>query len=121
VNDNMAAEAVAGRYLVQAAKQARDKQLADIVESAGQRPQVASVLSTAMNGRTMHCLRRLPRPVQLWISGHGPRMSFAPFTHSISLTLVQAGGGQMLRIDLREAAVVQNPTSGGGLGDVAEE
>lgn len=33
----------------------------------------------------------------------------------------QAGGGQMLRIDLREAAVVQNPTSGGGLGDVAEE
>lgn len=62
---------VNSRSISTAAKQARDKQLADIVESAGQRP--------------------------------------------------QAGGGQMLRIDLREAAVVQNPTSGGGLGDVAEE
>jgi serine/threonine-protein kinase SRK2 len=33
-----------------------------------------------------------------------------------------AGGGQLVRIDLREAAVVQNPTSGGGgLADLAEE
>ena len=33
--------------LAQAAKQARDKQLADIVESAGQRPQVGSVPALA--------------------------------------------------------------------------
>lgn len=44
VNVSVAAEAFAGRCLEQAAKQARDKQLADIVESAGQRPQVGCVL-----------------------------------------------------------------------------
>ncbi len=33
-----------------------------------------------------------------------------------------AGGGQLMRIDLREAAVVQNPTANeGGLHDLAEE
>lgn len=32
-----------------------------------------------------------------------------------------AGGGTITRIDLREAAVVQNPTAAQGLQDLAEE
>ena len=32
-----------------------------------------------------------------------------------------AGGGTLVRIDLREAAVVQNPTANQGLPDLQEE
>lgn len=56
---------------MQAAKAARDKQLKDIVEAAGERP--------------------------------------------------PPGGGTITRIDLREAAVVQNPATVAGLHDLAEE
>mmetsp|Transcript_12691 Transcript_12691/g.38257 ORF Transcript_12691/g.38257 Transcript_12691/m.38257 type:complete len:418 (+) Transcript_12691:2731-3984(+) len=62
---------IKSRSISTAAKAARDQQLAEIVQAAGERP--------------------------------------------------PAGGGQMTRIDLREAAVVQNPTSAQGLPDLAEE
>mmetsp|Transcript_11499 Transcript_11499/g.34542 ORF Transcript_11499/g.34542 Transcript_11499/m.34542 type:complete len:421 (+) Transcript_11499:87-1349(+) len=62
---------VQSRQISPAAKAARDKQLKDIVEAAGERP--------------------------------------------------PPGGGTITRIDLREAAVVQNPATVAGLHDLAEE
>lgn len=60
----------AALWLAQSAKAARDQQLADIVQAAGERS--------------------------------------------------PANGGQITRVDLREAAVVQNPTGQQGLPDLVE-
>ena len=119
----MAAEAFARCCLAQAAKQARDKQLADIVESAGQRPQVGCVLDLLHMCACYAVLVLHADAAPTCMCGPWPGALLTPSSpDSQSLPgIVQAGGGQMLRIDLREAAVVQNPTSGGGLGDVAEE
>jgi hypothetical protein len=107
----------------QAAKQARDKQLADIVEQAGQRPQVSHA--------TMHagCRWHVQLPTVLaMLAGPGAcihllarvRYTRSTVVDRAAIDPAQAGHG-MVRIDLREAAVVQNPTGGAGLGDVAEE
>ena len=119
-----AAESLLWASAAQAAKQARDKQLADIVESAGQRPQVGCVHVTAAHTSLLHIFgfAHWDWPPHAY-AVMGPAVFQACHYPSISdvSDVAQAGGGQMLRIDLREAAVVQNPTSGGGLGDVAEE